>query len=93
MLERLKCEVLVMMVVAWMLFEAASGSEIVGEHGDEGLEMASGRSPVVLMVSKVLDPFVYILAAAPKTVIAASCVYITRLLVLPSLQRSKVFNR
>lgn len=44
--------------------------------------MAFERSPIVLMVSKVLDLFVCTLAAVPKTVIVASCVYMCVLLLL-----------
>jgi len=92
-LEGLRYEFLVMMVVALMVFEVASGSGPVVGCEEDWIEMASGRRPAVLMVSMVLDPFVCILAAALKTVIAASCVYISRLLVPRSLQRRKVFNR
>jgi len=89
MLEGLRCEDLVMVVFVMLVSEVASGSELV----EEGLEVASGRSPVVSMVSMVLDPFVCILAAAPRTVIAASCVYNSRLLVLYSLQQNRAFDR
>ena len=63
-----------MVVFALMVFEVASGSGPVVGCEEDSIEMASGRSPVVLIVSMVLDPFVCILAAALETVDAASCV-------------------
>lgn len=59
-----------------MMYEAviASGSEAVIECFVGCFEMAFERSPIVLMVSLMLDLFVRTLAAAPKAVIAASCV-------------------
>ena len=58
--------------IAMILIAIDSGSEVV-----VGCWMAFERSPVVLMVSLVLDLFVCTPAAALRAVIVASCVYVS----------------
>jgi uncharacterized membrane protein YedE/YeeE len=48
------------------------GSEVVAGCEMEWTVMAFERSPIVLMVSMVLGPFVCTLAAVPKVVVVAS---------------------
>lgn len=67
--------ILLMMLVVIVI---VCGSEVVVGCEMEWTVMAFERSPVVLMVSLVLDLFACTLAVAPKTVIVASRVCVCK---------------